>query len=272
MDLVLAALVGLALGLVLGLLGGGGGILAVPLLVHVLGQPLDEASTTSLVVVAIGAGSALIPHARAGRVDWRAGLTFGLVGSVGAIVGSRGALLLDDRVQLGLFIALIVVAGIAMLRSASRRARAERVAVAAGGPGGASGPAQPAEDDAPVEASWGRLVAAATGVGLITGLFGVGGGFVAVPALVFALHMPMRRASATALVVIVVNSLIAYAARFGTHIDAPLTLTIGLFTAAAAVAGALVSPRFSAVSLQRAFGVLILLVAAWETYALVTGG
>lgn len=255
MQLLLAVLVGLALGLVLGLLGGGGGILAVPLLVNVLGQSLDEASTTSLVVVAVGAAAALVPHARAGRVDWRAGITFGLVGSVGAVVGSRGALWLDDQIQLAMFIVLIVVAGVAMLRSAGRRARGEL----------------PVDDDRPQEASWPQLLVAATGVGLVTGLFGVGGGFVAVPALVFALRMPMRRASATALVVIVVNSLIAYGARFGTGADLGLTLALALITAAAAIVGAAVSPRFSSVALQRAFGVLILLVAAWETYHLLVG-
>ncbi len=88
-EIAIALVVGLALGSVLGLLGGGGGILAIPAFVHILGMPVDEASTTSLLVVAIGATAGLIPHAIAGRVAWRVGLLFGALGTAG--LGARRA-------------------------------------------------------------------------------------------------------------------------------------------------------------------------------------
>jgi uncharacterized protein len=241
-------LVGAALGLVLGILGGGGGILAVPLLVRVFDQGVDAATTSSLVIVAIGALAGLVPHARAGRVDWRAGFLFGLVGSAGAIVGSRGALWADDRLQAAGFVALLVVAGVSMLRSPAASAGDDR----------SSDAARP---------SWGRLVAAATVVGLVTGFFGVGGGFIAVPALVFGVGMPVRKATATGLLVIVLNSAVALAARGPELLDVQLVVPLGAVTAVAAVAGALVSGRVPSAGLRRGFGALILVVAVAEAAA-----
>ena len=112
------ALIGIALGLSLGLFGGGGGILAIPLLVAV-GVPTDEAGTTSLVVVGIGAMGGLIPHARAGRIAWKEGVLFSALGAAGAIAGSRLALVTDDRFQLWGFAVVLVVAGVNESRSVS---------------------------------------------------------------------------------------------------------------------------------------------------------
>lgn len=248
MPILPILLVGSALGLVLGILGGGGGILAVPLLVRVFDQGVDAATTASLVIVAIGALAGLVPHARAGRVDWRAGFLFGLVGSAGAVVGARGALWADDRLQAAGFVALLVVAGVSMLR----------------GTGTADADDEAADRPRP---SWGRLVAAATVVGLVTGFFGVGGGFIAVPALVFGVGMPVRRATATGLLVIVLNSAVALAARGPEYLDMQLVVPLGAVTAVAAAAGALVSGRVPSVGLRRGFGALILVVAVAEAAA-----
>ena len=243
MDLLLSLVAGLALGLVMGLLGGGGGILAVPLLLA-LGLPYSSATTTSLVVVGIGAVAGLAMHARAGRVDWVVGITFGLLGSVGAVAGSRASGVVDTRLQLAGFVVLLLVAAAGMLR---RR------------------PSAAAETEGPLpEWRWGRVLLLATGVGFITGFFGVGGGFIAVPALVLALKMPMRRASATALVVIAINTAVAFLAHGATHLDRGLTLTVAAAAAAGAVLGAFLQPRIHAASLQRAFGFLLVLVAAYE--------
>lgn len=230
----------------MGLLGGGGGVLAVPVLLA-LGLTLDAASTTSLAVVGIGALAGLLTHARSGRVDWRIGTAFGVLGTAGAVAGSRLALVVDDRIQLGGFVVLLLLAAWGMLRG--RR-------------GGG-------DDDAAVVVHWGRTVLLATGVGLVTGFFGVGGGFIAVPALVLAVGMPMRRASATALLVIVINTAVAFAAHGTSHLDASLTAFIAVATAAGAVVGATVQPRVDARALQRAFGVLLLIVAAYEALHLV---
>jgi uncharacterized membrane protein YfcA len=245
MTLMLPLVVGLALGLLLGLLGGGGGIIAVPLLLA-LGQTMDAASTTSLVVVGIGAAAGLLMHARSGKVDWRIGLVFGLLGSAGAVAGSRLAFVVDDRIQLAGFVVLLLVAAWGMLRRKPSRSSDD--------------------EDAPLpDPRWGVVLLYATGVGLITGFFGVGGGFVAVPALVLALHMPMKRASATALLVILVNVTIAFVAHGTGHLDVPLTVTVSTAAAAGAVIGALLQARVPTLALQRAFGVLLVLAAGYET-------
>lgn len=248
MDLLLALAVGIALGVVLGLLGGGGGILAVPLLLA-LGLPYAAATTTSLVVVFIGAVAGLTTHARSGRVDWAIGAIFGVVGSVGAVLGSRASTVVDVRWQMAGFVVLLLLAAWAMLRRKP----------------------SPGEDDSrPAALRWGRVVVLATGVGLITGFFGVGGGFIAVPALVLAVGLPMRRASATALLVIAINTFVAFLAHGVGHLDLRLTAVVAAATAIGAVVGALSQGRVNAASLQRAFGVLLLLVAAYETAHVIT--
>lgn len=250
MELLLAVAVGLALGIVMGLLGGGGGVLAVPLLLLV-GLSLGEATTTSLVVVVIGAVAGLVVHARSGSVDWTLGLVFGLLGGPGAVLGSRVTSAVDDRVLLGGFVVLLVVAGLGMLRGRAR-------------------------EEAPSRAwsrgrRWVTTVAMATGVGMVTGVFGVGGGFIAVPALVLTLRLPMRRAGATGLVVIVLNAAVALAVRGPSDLEAEITAVVALSAAAGAVVGSFAQPRVAGVLLQRAFGVLLLLVAAAQLVGLVAG-
>ncbi len=250
MPLLLPIAAGLALGAVMGLLGGGGGVLAVPMLLA-LGLSLDAAATTSLVVVGVGAAAGLATHARSGRVDWVIGLMFGALGSAGAIAGSRLAFAVDDRVQLAGFVVLLALAAYGMLRRRS------------------DGPV-PEDDGQPLpDPNWAVVVLLASGVGLVTGFFGVGGGFIAVPALVLALKMPMRRASATALVVILVNATVAFLAHGTAHLDGGLTAIVAAGTAVGAVLGAVLQPRIPSAALQRTFGVLLLVVAAYQTAQLV---
>lgn len=248
MELALALAVGLALGTVLGLLGGGGGILAVPLLLA-LGLPYAAATTTSLVVVFIGAIAGLTTHARSGRVDWTIGAIFGLVGSAGAVIGSKASAVVDVRLQMAGFVVLLLVAAWAMLRKK---------------------PPAGADDARPATLRWGRVIVLATGVGLITGFFGVGGGFIAVPALVLAVGLPMRRASATALLVIAINTFVAFLAHGVGSLDVRLTAVVALATAVGAVIGAVSQSRINAAMLQRSFGVLLLVVAAYETAHVIT--
>ena len=301
-DIAIALLVGFALGTVLGLLGGGGGILAIPAFVHVLGMGVDEASTTSLVVVAIGAAAGLIPHAIAGRVDWRIGLTFGALGTAGSVMGARLALVADDRLQLAGLIALIFLAASGMLRNADdsdltrmrHRIRAEpqpsgpTAAAAAHGaqPAGVAaapgaGPSvvgaavdlgEPADGDgAPASPSqWLslRTFGSPTAVGLVTRFFGVGGGFVAVPALMWGAGLPVRRATATGLVVIIINSLVAVVARGTDVIPWPVTGVLGAAAIGGAVVGAVLSRRVPAATLKRSFGWLLIVIGLHEVWQL----
>lgn len=242
MDYLVLALIGVALGLSLGLFGGGGGILAIPLLVAA-GVPADEAGTTSLVVVGIGAIGGLIPHARAGRVDWREGAVFGALGIVGAIGGSILALRTDDRLQLASFAVLLVAAGLLMLRKALQKE-----------PTGAA--------ETATRAAWPLVAATAVGVGLLTGFFGVGGGFLVVPALTLVLGMSIHRATATALLVIVINSTAAFLPRATEALDVPAVIVVTSGVLVASALAARWSNRWSRRSLGIGFAVLVLGMSA----------
>jgi len=275
-PLVLVA-VGAALGLVLGMLGGGGGILAVPLLVA-LGEPVLVASTMSLVIVGTAAAAALVPHHRAARVDWNVGITFGLLGSVGAIVGAWVAQVASPTVLLGGLAVMLLVGAFAMLRAARaahRKAAApqSQVAVMAGGAVAPALPFQGTELTSSDRAhtSRGRVLTLASGVGVVTGFFGVGAGFVVVPALVSAMRVPIKRATATALVVIVINSAVALVVRHE-HLGPPgQTLALAAVTATFAVVGAVISHRVPGWLLSACFGTLMLGVAVFTVTRAVTG-
>ncbi|MCX6461272.1 MAG: sulfite exporter TauE/SafE family protein [Actinobacteria bacterium] len=273
-DPVLVLLAGAVLGLVLGLLGGGGGILAVPMLVA-LGEPVLVASTMSLVIVGVGASAALVPHHRAGRVDWRIGLIFGALGAVGAVVGSRIAPMLSASVLLAGLVVLLAIGAWLMLRGAYRAWKRHVDAMA--GTETVAGIVTPGVSvlDAsrapePVKISWPKTIVLATAVGLVTGVFGVGAGFVVVPALTAAMHVPVRRATATALVVIVINSAVALVARHEHMGPATMTVTLAVATAAFSTVGAMLSPRIPTWLLSAAFGTLMVVVAIYTLGKVVT--
>ena len=261
--LALAIPLGLLVGLALGALGGGGSILTVPALVYGLDQDPHVATTSSLVIVGTTSLVALVPHARGGRVRVGQGLLFGALGTGGALAGSALAANVDPDVLLTAFAGLMALVAVLMLR---------RSRVADGGSAPASDlTLEPMLTLHPLRCACPRvvrLVVAASAVGLLTGFFGVGGGFVLVPALVLALGFPMPVAVGTSLLVIAVNSATALAARVGpvAAIDLDWAL-IAAFTAAA-VTGSLVGGRLASRvdprTLTRAFGVLLLAVAAYS--------
>lgn len=240
-EVVLMLAVGLAIGGVLGMLGGGGSILAVPALVYLGHQSPQAATTASLVVVGVGATGGLVPHLRDGDVRVGAGLAFGGVGVAGAFAGTRVNGLVSDDVLLAAFAGLMLVVAIGLfIRS--------RVAVA----------------DAQADGIrvW-RVLVAGTGVGFLTGFLGVGGGFVVVPALVFALGLSMSVAVGTSLVVILVNVVAGLAAR-GPELDIAwmVTLALAAGTMAGAAGSGTIAHRFEDRSLTRAFALLLVVVAS----------
>ena len=233
-----AALGGLAIGLTLGSLGGGGSTLTVPLLLA-LGVEPKAAIALSLAVVGTTAGVAVISHARANRVDWRAVAWLIPAVALGGFAGGRAAAHFSgDTLVLG-FAVLMAAAGVAMLLP--RR------------------PAALAPAPRPL-----ALAAAGVTIGAITGLVGVGGGFLFVPALALAGGLELRRAIGTSLVAIAVNALAALAGHLG-HVELPRALTAVLTSAGVvgAVLGARLVPRLPERALRRAFGVLVLAIAAW---------
>lgn len=255
--LVVALALALAMGVVLGLLGGGGSILTVPILVYVLGMPAREAIATSLLVVGVTSVAGVVQHARAGRVRWGSGALFGAFAMVGAFVGARLAAFLPTTILLLAFAALMVVAGVALLRE--RPSDAERDAARSAPPRLVS------------MAAYGALV------GLVTGTVGAGGGFIVVPALVFLAGMELREAIGTSLLVVTLNSLAGFAGHVG-HVELEPRLAAGFALAAVigALAGGALSSRCPSDGLRRGFALLVLATAGYmvvrELAALVSGG
>ena len=261
--LAVAVPVGLLIGLSLGALGGGGSILTVPALVYLLGQDARAATTGSLLVVGVTALAGVLAHHRHGRVRLGQGLAFGVLGIAGSWAGSRLSASVPSAVLLAAFsVLMLVVAAVMVVRR--RRSRS-----------GLHAGEEDASDGLPVLTFSPRfacdcpravkVVVTATLVGLLTGFFGVGGGFAVVPALVLALGFTMPVAVGTSLLVIVVNSATALAARLGhgVHLDWPL---LAAFTAAAIVGsllGGRVATRVSPQRLATAFTVLLVLVALY---------
>ena len=259
---LLASPLGFLIGVSLGALGGGGSILAVPVLVFVAGQDPSAATTTSLVVVGIASLVGAYGHWRAGRVRVNQGLMFGLVGIAGSLAGSTLNHRLDGDVLLLGFAGLILVAAwriVVGCPSCTRSGEASAIEQGRGGDGAVKSRSRPMN---PVRVA--KIVAAGTAVGFLTGLFGVGGGFVIVPALALVLGFPMGIAIGTSLLVIAVNTAVALAARAGAGtIDWATTV---LFTAAATAgvgAGKRVADRLDPASMQRAFAALLVAVALY---------
>lgn len=254
MALLLAAAVGILLGTALGLFGGGGGILAVPLFVGLLGMDVDQAATASLVVVLFGAIGGLLSHHRAGRVRWAQGALFGATGLLGSVVGTMAATHAADWAKLATFTILMVAAGLAMLRNAQRQPASRPAAelAAVGAPAHPRSAPGPTPEPAPAR-SIALLVLLATGTGVVTGFLGVGGGFLVVPALVLTLGMPMATAAATGLIPIAMASATSLAVRVG-HAQALDDPGLASLLVLAAVASSLVAARFSGRLSARAMG------------------
>jgi uncharacterized membrane protein YfcA len=284
--LILALISGAVVGLALGGLGGGGSMLAVPALIYLLGFSPARAGTSALLIVAVTSLTGLLAHARAGRVRWRTGLLFAAAGLPAAAAAGVLSARVPPGVLIAAFAALAALAAWRMLATRRKPAPAGPGAVTLAGDGALAdhgGPpaaaptpangfapvadqAAPAGAQAPAGARPDAVRAAATGAGLgaITGLLGVGGGFLAVPALVSVLGFGMAEAVGTSLLVITANSLAALAPRLGAagHLD---WAVVAPFTAAAVLGawdGKRLADRLSGRVLQTAFAVTLLGVAA----------
>ena len=240
---------GLLIGLSLGALGGGGSILTVPALVHVIGQDARAATTSSLFIVGTSSVIAALGHARSGRVRWGVGLLFGATGIAAGFAGTAVNQRVDPDVLLLAFAGVILVAAVGMLAN--------------------EGPSAPPQERADRGRRWApgriaKVVGAGLAVGFMTGFFGVGGGFVIVPALTLALGLSMPQAVATSLVVISINSGGALLARAGTaHFDWAVIVPFTLAAIAGSLGGKRVADRVSGTTLTRAFAVLLVGVAIY---------
>lgn len=248
MTITLALFLGVLIGVLLGLLGGGGSILAVPALVYALDMDMDQAIPMSLVVIGIASAVGLLPKVRAHQVQWRLAGIFAITGIPATFAGTAMGRHLPQTALLIGFAAVMVVAGVRMLRDAAGTGTACDV--------GADG------------IDWRRCaprsMSAGLGVGLLTGLLGVGGGFLIIPALVMMLGVEMPVAVGTSLLIIVANSAAGVAAHLhGLNLDWAVTAAFaGTATAASLVAGQL-GTRVDIDRLQSWFAYLVFAVATF---------
>jgi uncharacterized membrane protein YfcA len=227
----------LPMGAILGLLGGGGSLLAVPILTYAAGLDPRQAIATSLLVVGGASLVALVPRALQGQVRWRTGLVLGLFSMVGAYPAGLMAGSIPGDVLLSLFAALMLASGIAFLCRSKGAAEAAFVL-------------------------W-RVAGAGILVGSVAGLVGAGGGFLVVPLLVFWGGLPLRQATGTSLLVIALQS---FAGLLGQLEHASIPFPVAGLVLVAAVLGAgagwMLSRRMSNQRLRTAFAALAIAIGA----------
>ena len=241
--IVLTIALALTVGLTLGLLGGGGSILTVPTLVYALGVDPKAAVVMSLPIIGGAALVGAVQHWRLGHIELKSAIPFGIAAMVGAFAGARLAGGLSGRTQL-------LILGVVMLVAAVSLAWPPRIRQ------------EEKEHGQAARRSSLGLLAVGVGVGVLTGLVGVGGGFLIVPALVLLGGLTMTHAVGTSLLVIAMNTAAAYAGHHGTEgVAWDLVLLFGAFVAVGIVIGGRLIRRVNQVVLKRAFSVLILVIA-----------
>lgn len=279
--MIVTVVLGVAIGLALGSLGGGGSILAVPVLAHIAGQSASVATATSLVAVGVAAALASVGHARSGSVRWGAAAAFIVTGIPAAWAGAETNGRLDGDVLLLAFSGLVLVAAHRMLTACPSCTNVgEKLATAtADAPEGrdastsTSGSATGGTTltRAPTTSrsfgSIAKIVVAGSVVGFLTGLFGVGGGFVIVPALTLVLGLSMPVAIGTSLLVVLGNASVALAFRGLDAVDWQIALPFTATMIVGSTIGALVAHRLPPVRSLQAFAVLLVLVAIGNAVA-----
>ncbi len=239
----LALALAVVIGGTLGLLGGGGSILTVPLLVYVVGLDPRDGIATSLFVVGVASAAAMLGHARAGRVHVRTGLILGVASMSGAYAGGRVAHFLPAKALLMAFTTVMFVTALAMMR---RRVDTPELLTSNAARG------------TPLA----RVLPVGLGIGLVTGVIGAGGGFVIVPTLVFLCGLPMRAAVGTSLLVIAMNSFAGFAGAVGyATIAWPLALGLTAATVLGSFGGTALAGRVKPQSLRAVFAWFVLAMA-----------
>ena len=245
--IALAVPFGLMIGRIVGTVGGGGAILALPVLVYILNEPVGPATTASLVVIAVAASVGAGSLARGGHICWRLALTFSTPAAAGSLAGAIANKHVSAQALIIAFVPVMITAAIATWRRAAT-----------------SGPPTEENGDCP-HVGLVQIAATGLGVGLLTGFFGVGGGFVIVPVLTLGFKLPFRRAVATSLVIITLVGLAALASHLaqGAHLLVGITAALAATTGAGAVLGTRIGGRLPQHVLGRAFSIVVALVAVF---------
>ncbi|MCY9783545.1 sulfite exporter TauE/SafE family protein [Nocardiopsis sp. EMB25] len=244
-QMILVAALAVVVGLTLGLLGGGGSILMVPLLTYVAGMGPKEAIAASLFVVGTTSLISTFTHARRGNVRWRTGLVFGAAGMAGAFLGGLAGGHIPGTLLMIAFALMMVATAVAMLR---------------GRKGSRAGGGEHRGGDLPLK----RIVLDGLAVGAVTGLVGAGGGFLVVPALALLGGLAMPVAVGTSLLVIAMKSFAGLAGYLTTvSLDWTLVATVTVAAVAGSFVGALLTSRVPEPVLRKGFGGFVLVMGVF---------
>lgn len=244
---LLASPLGALIGLLMGTFGGGGSLVAIPVLVFVVGQGTREAQATSLVIVVAASIAGLASYLRSGDVRWRAGLAFGFAAAASALGGSLLSRALDPDLLLLCFSPVMVAGAWAIASDQAEDPRSF----------------QPWR----LGVEWPevvRVLALGAAVGTVIGLFGVGGGFVIVPVMVLVMHLGMVEAVGTALLVVIIASSFALGDRIvAGDVDWAVAIPFSLAALLGSLGGKQLAERFEGPRLRRAFAALIVVAAIY---------
>jgi uncharacterized membrane protein YfcA len=243
MTILFGLILGAVVGASLGLIGAGGAILAVPGLVAVLGLSATAATTSSTIIVGSAALAGVLSRRKTGTVDVKVGLTFSAVGIVGTFIGTLLLKVIPENLTLVIFAFLMFGAGYAMC-------------------------CRKTPEPIQTKPKWHLVIIAATFVGILTGLLGIGGGFLIVPALILFLKVPTKIAAGTSLLAITANSLLAFILRYEFWDQIPV-MEVTVFTISAITASLILSPiagKLNANVLKKSFSVMIILVGIYTLF------
>lgn len=253
---ILVVLAGLSTGILLGLLGSGGSIATVPALIYLLGVQAKSAIALSLGIVGITAMISAINHFRFGNVNLKVAAIFGFFGMLGTYGGTKIGILMPAVLQLGLFAFVMYVAAFRMLKPKRNPSLAETSVVC--------GTPEIASQAGVVTMHFGYVALLGLAVGLLTGMVGVGGGFLIVPALVLFAGIPMKQAVGTSLVIVALNSVTGFIGYYGVvPVDYTLMVTFTTVAIVGGFVGARISCHVSAENLRRGFGLFLVIVATY---------
>jgi hypothetical protein len=245
----------LCIGLSLGLIGGGGSVLAVPILIYVMGVSPKAAIATSLAIVGIVSIIGIIPHWRQGNVNLKTAAFFAPTAMIGAYLGARFATMpfITETFQLICFGLVMIIASVLMIRK-----------------GGKSSPKPQAFSDkksdssSPASSSWWTIPLEGLGIGILTGFVGVGGGFMIVPALVLFGGVAMKEAIGTSLLIIAFNSATGFLGYISqVELDWNLVISFAIAASLGTLVGAYSTRFIDAKNLQKGFGYFVLAVAVF---------
>jgi uncharacterized membrane protein YfcA len=254
MTLIIGYILAGCIGLSLGLIGGGGSILAVPILIYVMGVAPKAAIAMSLIIVGIVSLIGAIPHWLQGNVNLKTAAVFAPAAMVGAYLGARLAAFpfITETFQLICFGLVMVIASVLMIRKDSQSPKNHEVV------------SSKKSDSSPHQSHWLAIPLEGLGVGILTGFVGVGGGFAIIPALVLLGGIPMKEAIGTSLLIIAFKSATGFLGYLSqVELDWNLVISFTIAASLGTLAGAYLTRFIDAKNLQKGFGYFVLAVAVF---------